>query len=90
MLGHRELTMEDYGGILKRRLWLILICAIVFLGVGIGVTSWIPTPVRVANTRCSSSSSRFPTDYVTPVVTPRHSAKLVGFDEGADPEPLTH
>ncbi len=42
MLGHRELTMEDYGGILKRRFWLILICAITFFGVGIGVTFVIP------------------------------------------------
>ena len=24
MLGHRELTMEDYADILKRRFWLIL------------------------------------------------------------------
>ena len=24
MLGHRELTIEDYAGILKRRFWLIL------------------------------------------------------------------
>jgi hypothetical protein len=24
MLGHRELTMEDYADILKRRVWLIL------------------------------------------------------------------
>ena len=31
MLGHRELTMQDYIGILKRRFWLMLICAIVLI-----------------------------------------------------------
>ena len=43
MLGHRELTMQDYFGILKRRFWLILISAILFLGVGIGLTYVIPS-----------------------------------------------
>ena len=49
MLGHRELTMEDYGGILKRRLWLILISAIAFLGVGIGAT-YVIQPQFVSQT----------------------------------------
>ena len=43
MLGHRELTMQDYFGILKRRFWLILISAILFLGVGAGLT-FVITP----------------------------------------------
>ena len=43
MLGHRELTMEDYVGILKRRYWLILVSAIALL-VGNGPTA----PVTVS------------------------------------------
>ena len=30
MLGHRELTMEDYADILRRRKWLILASALFF------------------------------------------------------------
>ena len=42
MLGHRELTMEDYAGMFKRRFWMILTAGVVFLGVGFGVTYIIP------------------------------------------------
>ena len=42
MLGHRDMTMEDYAGILKRRFWLISISAIVILGVALGVSFIIP------------------------------------------------
>ena len=59
MLGHRELTMQDYAGILKRRVWLILIFAIVFLAVGVGVAHIVP-PSTCRRRLCSSSSSRFP------------------------------
>ena len=49
MLGHRELTMEDYAGILKRRFWLILISAVAFLVVGVGISYLIP-PQYVSQT----------------------------------------
>ena len=42
MLGHRELTMQEYAGILKRRFWLILICAILCLAAGVGVSYVLP------------------------------------------------
>jgi polysaccharide chain length determinant protein (PEP-CTERM system associated) len=80
MLGHRELTMEDYGGILKRRLWLILISAIAFLGVGIGVTFVIP-PQFVSQTLVLIEQQQVPTDYVTPVVTQDLGERLASMRE---------
>lgn len=65
MLGHRDLTMQDYIKILKRRLWIILITAFIFLGVGIGVTFVIP-PQFVSQTpalRCSLGAPIVPHPY---------------------------
>jgi polysaccharide chain length determinant protein (PEP-CTERM system associated) len=80
MLGHRELTVEDYGGILRRRIWLILICAITFLGVGIGVTYVIP-PQFVSQTLVLIEQQQVPTDYVTPVVTQDLGERLASMRE---------
>ena len=80
MLGHRELTVEDYGGILKRRFWLILICAITFLGVGIGV-AYIITPQFVSQTLVLIEQQQVPTDYVTPVVTQDLGERLASMRE---------
>ncbi len=49
MLGHRELTIEDYVGILKRRSWLILTSSILLLGVGIGLSYTLTPRIRVAD-----------------------------------------
>jgi len=84
MLGHRELTIQDYTGILKRRFWLILISAIVCLGVGIGLTFTIP-PQYVSKTLVLIERQKVPENYVMPVVT-----EDLGNDEGADTKPLAH
>ena len=58
MLGHRELTMQEYAEILKRRYLLILICAALFLAAGI-VISYI-CPRSICRRRwCLSSSRKF-------------------------------
>lgn len=80
MLGHRELTMEDYGGILKRRFWLILICAFIFLGVGIGATFVIP-PQFVSQTLVLIEQPQVPANYVTPVVTQDLGERLASMRE---------
>jgi polysaccharide chain length determinant protein (PEP-CTERM system associated) len=67
MLGHRELTMQDYAGILRRRLWLILTSAILFLGIGLGV-SYILPPEYVSQTLILIEEQKVPEDYVKPVV----------------------
>jgi polysaccharide chain length determinant protein (PEP-CTERM system associated) len=67
MLGHRELTMEDYADILRRRFWLILTSAIVFLVVGVGVT-FVLRPQYQSQTLILIEQQKVPEDYVKPVV----------------------
>ena len=80
MLGHRELTMQDYTGILKRRFRLILIPAILFLGVGIGLTYIIP-PSYVSQTLVLIEQQQVPENYVTPVVTEDLGERLASMRE---------
>jgi polysaccharide chain length determinant protein (PEP-CTERM system associated) len=80
MLGHRELTMQDYTGILKRRFWLILISAILFLGVGIGLTYIIP-PQYVSTTLVLIERQKVPENYVQPVVTEDLGSRLASMRE---------
>jgi polysaccharide chain length determinant protein (PEP-CTERM system associated) len=80
MLGHRELTMEDYADILKRRFWLILAFAITFLGVGTGISFVIP-PQFVSQTLVLIEQQKVPTDYVTPVVTEDLGERLASMKE---------
>ena len=49
MLGHRALTLQDYGVILKRRWWIIAIPAVVFPIVGYGLT-FLVQPQYVSQT----------------------------------------
>ena len=88
MLGHRELTMEDYADILKRRFWLILTSTIVFLAVGIGVALCHPSKISVADAdayRAAEGSGR-----LCEAGGRGGSERAPGVDEGADPEPLAH
>jgi len=80
MLGHRELTMQDYVGILKRRFWLILLCPVVLLGVAVGVTHWI-SPQYVSQTTVLIEQQKVPTDYVTPVLTEDLGERLASLRE---------
>ena len=80
MLGHRELTMEDYAGILKRRFWLILISAIPLLAVGIGVSYIIP-PQYMSQTLVLIEQQKVPEDYVKPVVNEDLDARLASMKE---------
>jgi len=80
MLGHRELTMQDYFGILKRRFWLILISAILFLGVGIGLT-FVITPQYVSKSLVLIERPKVPENYVQPVVTEDLGSRLASMRE---------
>jgi polysaccharide chain length determinant protein (PEP-CTERM system associated) len=80
MLGHRELTMQDYTGILKRRFWLILISATLFLGVGIGLTHIIP-PQYESKTLVLIERQKVPENYVMPVVTEDLGSRLASMRE---------
>ncbi|MGB0063707.1 MAG: Wzz/FepE/Etk N-terminal domain-containing protein [Terracidiphilus sp.] len=80
MLGHRELTIQDYMGMLKRRLWLILLATLVVLGIAIGLTFWIP-PQYTSQTLVLIEEQKVPTDYVTPVLTEDLDERLASLRE---------
>ena len=80
MLGHRELTMEDYAGILKRRFWLILASAILLLAVGDGI-SYILPPEYMSQTLILIEQQKVPEDYVKPVVEEDLGARLASMKE---------
>ena len=50
MLGHRELTMQDFAAILKRRLWLVLLSTVALFAIAI-VLSYIIPPRFQSQTR---------------------------------------
>jgi len=80
MLGHREMTMEDYVGILKRRFWLILVSSTLLLGVGIGL-SYFLTPQYISQTLVLIEQQKVPEEYVKPVVTEDLGARLASMKE---------
>ncbi|MGC9158358.1 MAG: GumC family protein [Terracidiphilus sp.] len=80
MLGHRELTIEDYADILKRRIWLILACALLLLIVATGVSYFIP-PQYVSQTLVLIEQQKVPEDYVKPVVNEDLNARLASMKE---------
>ena len=80
MLGHRELTTEDYADILRRRFWLILSCAIVVLAIGIGLTFVLP-PKYQSQTLILIEQPKVPEDYVKPVVDQDLSGRLASMKE---------
>jgi polysaccharide chain length determinant protein (PEP-CTERM system associated) len=80
MLGHREMTIQDYTEILKRRFWLILICGLLLLGVGLGINFTLP-PQYVSQTLVIVEQQKVPENYVKPVVTEDLNARLASMKE---------
>jgi polysaccharide chain length determinant protein (PEP-CTERM system associated) len=80
MLGHRELTLQDYIAILKRRFWLILATTILLLGVGIGLTYVIP-PQFQSQTLVIVQQQKVPENYVKPVITEDLNVRLASMQE---------
>lgn len=80
MLGHRELTVQDYIAILKRWYWLILLCALVCFGVAFGITYEI-APRYMSQTLVLIEQQQVPTDYVTPILTEDLGERLASLRE---------
>ena len=80
MLGHRELTMEDYADILKRRIWLILFTGIALLAIGVIASRIIP-PQYESQTLILIEQQKVPEDYVKPIVEQDLSARLASMKE---------
>ncbi len=80
MLGHRELTMEDYADILRRRKWLILASVLFFLAVGLGLT-FIIHPQYQSQTLVLIEQPKVPEDYVKPVVEQDLNTRMASMKE---------
>ena len=80
MLGHRTLTVQDYGTILKRRWWIIVIPAVIFPIVGYGITYFI-APQYVSQTLVLVEQQKVPESYVKAVVTEDLSGRLASMKE---------
>lgn len=80
MLGHRELTMEDYVAILKRHYRLIVISALACLAVGIAI-SRIISPQYESQTLILVEQPKVPEDYVKPVVAQDLNQQLASMKE---------
>jgi polysaccharide chain length determinant protein (PEP-CTERM system associated) len=80
MLGHRALTLQDYGTILKRRWWIIAIPAIVFPIVGYALT-FLVQPQYISQTLVLVEQQKVPESYVKAVVTEDLSGRLASMKE---------
>ncbi len=80
MLGHRELTIQDYAAIAKRRLWLVVLCTLGVLGIALALSYWIP-PEYLSQTLVLIEQQKVPTDYVTPVLTEDLGERLASLRE---------
>jgi len=80
MLGHRALTLEDYGAILKRRGWMIAIPAILLPLIGFGIT-FLVQPQFISQTLVLVEQQKVPDDYVKPVISEDLSGRLASMKE---------
>jgi len=80
MLGHRDLTLEDYTEILKRRAWLIVIAAASVLVIAVG-TSYVLPPEFLSRALVIIQQQKVPYDYVRPVVNDDLGARMATMRE---------
>lgn len=80
MLGHRELTFEDYIAILKRRLWMILLPATIIPALAVGAT-FIIHPRFLSQTLVIIQQQKVPDDFVKPVLNEDLNARLASMRE---------
>jgi polysaccharide chain length determinant protein (PEP-CTERM system associated) len=80
MLGHRDLTVEDYADILRRRVVLILGCGIALFGAGLAASHVLP-PLYESQTLVLVEQQVIPEDYVKPVVDEDLNAQLASMKQ---------
>src|SRR5271154_2382734 len=81
MLGHRALTLQDYGGILKRRWWIIALPAIVLPIIGFFYVTYFVQPEYISQTLVLVEQQKVPESYVKAVVTEDLNARLATMKE---------
>src|ERR1035437_9149295 len=80
MLGHRELTFDDYLAIVKRRRWQILLPVVIIPLLAVAATFVIPARF-VSQTLVLIQQQKVPDDFVKPVLTEDLNARLASMRE---------
>jgi protein tyrosine kinase modulator len=80
MLGHRELSVDDYLTILRRRKWLILVPALLGPLIAYGIAVELPSRY-LSQTLVLIEQQKVPSNYVEPVVTEDLNARLATMQE---------
>ncbi len=75
MLGHRELTLDDYLAILRRRLWVIIIPAVLICASTYLISLKIPNRY-ISQTLVMIEQPKVPENYVRPVITEQLDQRL--------------
>jgi polysaccharide chain length determinant protein (PEP-CTERM system associated) len=80
MLGHRDMTMEDYLGILRRRIWLLILPPIAVCGAAYLVSCLLPSRYA-SSTQVLVQTQRVPTAIVQPIITGELNDRLASMKE---------
>ncbi|WP_213803895.1 Wzz/FepE/Etk N-terminal domain-containing protein [Granulicella sp. dw_53] len=80
MLGHRALSVDDYFTILKKRWWIVIVPAIIFAIVGVGLTFFVQ-PEYISQTLVLIEQQKVPDNYVKPIVSEDLNARLASMQE---------
>jgi polysaccharide chain length determinant protein (PEP-CTERM system associated) len=80
VLGHREMALDDYLGILRRRWLLIAVLAVVGVAGGYGVAHFLPKRYT-SQTLVLVQHSAVPIDYVKPVVSDATNGRLASMQQ---------
>src|SRR5580704_4099817 len=75
MLGHREMGLDDYLGILRRRWALMVILGVIGSGLSFGVAHFLPKKYT-SQTLVLVQQPTVPGDYVKPVVSDATGERL--------------
>src|ERR1041384_5858978 len=80
MLGHREMGMDDYLAILRRRWLLIVSLAVLGSGIGYGIAHYLPKRFT-SRTIVLVQQPTVPSDYVKPVVSDSTNTRLASMQQ---------
>jgi len=80
MITSREQTIDDYLSILRRRLWLILIPALVAPGIGFGVSYLFP-PKYTSTSTVLVEEPKVPGNLVQPIITEDALRRITGLEQ---------
>ena len=80
MITNRELTIDDYLAVVRRRLWLILVPVLVAPAVGFGI-SYLFSPKYTSSSTVLVEEPKVPGDLVKPIITEDALRRISGLEQ---------